>query len=81
MGFTFSVTTGKGGRVAVYLVDGRLTDGRDQVIFTDKIFAGEFAEIEADYWLHFCDDFARFMGAYLVNGVHSTGRECVESNV
>jgi hypothetical protein len=78
MGFTFSVTTGKGGRVAVYLVDGRLTDGRGHVIFTDAVFADA---IEADYWLHFCDDFARFMGAYLVNGVHSTGRECVESNV
>ena len=81
MGFTFSVTTGKGGCVAVYLVGGRLTDAKGQVIFTDRVFAGEFAEIEADYYLHFCDDFARFMGAYLVNGVHSRGREYVESNV
>jgi hypothetical protein len=75
----FTVTTGKDGRVEVHFgADGRLTDGRGKVIFTDKLFADA---IEADYWLHFCDTFARFMGAYIVNGVHSTGRECVESNV
>jgi len=78
MGFSFSVTTGKEGKVEVrFGADGRLTDAKGQVIFTDRVFADE---MDADYWLHFCDHFARFMGAYLVNGVHSTGRECVESN-
>jgi hypothetical protein len=74
----FTVVTGKEGKVEVWLsADGRLTDAKGQVIFTERVFADA---IEADYWLHFCDDFARFMGAYIINGVHSTGRECVESN-
>jgi len=74
----FTVTTGKEGRVEVFFVDGRLTDAKGQVIFTERVFTGEFAEIEADYWLHFCDDFARFMGAYI--GGASTRREYVKSN-
>ena len=73
----FTVTTDVTGGVAVtFGADGRLTDGRGQVIFTDRVFADV---IEADYWLHFCDDFARFMGAYI--GGASTRREYVESNV
>ena len=68
----FTVTTGKGGRVEVFFVDGRLTDAEGQVIFTERTFVDC---IEADYWLHFCDDFARFMGAYIVNG-----RDRVELN-
>jgi len=67
----FTVTTGRDGRVEVFFVDGRLTDGKGQVIFTERTFVDY---IEADYWLHFCDDFARFMGAYIV-----TRREHVES--
>jgi hypothetical protein len=68
----FTVTTDATGGVAVYLgADGRLTDAKGQVIFTDRVFADA---IEADYWLHFCDTFARFMGAYI-------GREYVECNV
>ena len=71
----FTVTTGRDGRVEVFFVDGRLTDARGQAVFTERVFTGA---IEADYWLHFCDDFARFMGVYIANGVHSSGREHVE---
>lgn len=74
----FTVTTGRDGRVEVFFVDGRLIDSSGQVIFTERVFADA---IEADYWLHFCDDFARFCLAYIANGVHSSGREHVESNV
>ena len=69
----FSVVTGKDGKVEVWLsADGRLTDAGGQVIFTDRQFADA---MDADYWLNFCDDFAKFMGAYIANGVHSTGRD------
>ena len=58
----FTVTTDTTGGVAVYFADGRLTDAEGRPIFTDRVFGDA---IEADYWLHFCDDFARFMGAYI----------------
>lgn len=62
----FSVVTGKEGKVEVWFrADGRLTDAEGQVIFTERTSVDY---IEADYWLNFCDDFAKFMGAYIVNG-------------
>ena len=49
----FSVTTGKEGRVEVFFgADGRLTDAKGQVVFTDKIFAGGTRErIPVMAWL------------------------------
>jgi hypothetical protein len=76
MGFTFTVTTDTTGGVAVTFKDGRLTDAEGRPIFTDRVFADV---IEADYWLHFCDDFARFMGAYIGGDV--TRRGYVEYDV
>lgn len=42
---------------------GRLRDAKkNDYVFTDQTFDDAIA---ADYWLHFCDDFARFVKAYL----------------
>ncbi|MGA8271318.1 MAG: hypothetical protein WB919_07135 [Candidatus Sulfotelmatobacter sp.] len=57
----FTVTTGKEGRVEVFFVNGRLTDGKGQVVFTDKIFADA---MDAEFWL-LNDLFAQFMGAFI----------------
>ena len=70
----FSVTTGKEGRVEVFFgADGRLTDAKGQVVFTDKIFADA---MDAEFWL-LNDTFAQFMGAFITAPYW---RECVESN-
>jgi hypothetical protein len=57
----FTVTTGRDGRVEVFFVNGRLTDAKGQVVFTDKIFADA---MDAEFWL-LNDTFAQFMGAFI----------------
>lgn len=70
----FTVTTDVTGGVAVYLgADGRLTDGKGQVIFTDRVFADA---MDAEFFL-VTDGFANFMRAYIAAPYW---REYVESN-
>jgi hypothetical protein len=62
MGFSFRVTTDATGGVAVHFDDGRLTDGRGQVVFSEQVFNDP---MDAEFWLLTADLFAQFMRAYI----------------